>query len=155
MIRALLIACLMATPAMAASGTPSDAVKFFYGPPLQYEPDVELRGRFTGPAKALFDDNDKSLANDQEVPCIDASPGIDAQDYDEAELQRTLELTEAVNGDSAEVIARFTLFPDADQDGKREMRWTLKNVDGAWLVSDIESVSGGWKLSDVKCALAQ
>jgi hypothetical protein len=155
MLRLLLVAAGVLISGAGFAASPSEAVKFFYGPPLQYEPDIELRGRFVDPAKAIFEQNDKSLANDQEVPCLEASPGIDAQDYDETELARTLELTETVDGDNATVTARFTLFPGSTDDtAKREMRWSLKQVDGAWLVSDIESVTGGWKLSDVKCELS-
>jgi len=155
MLRALLVVAGMLISGVAIAASPSDTVKFFYGPPLQYEPDIELRGRFVDPAKAIFEQNDKSLVNDQEVPCIEASPGIDAQDYDEAELARTLELTEVVEGDNATVTARFTLFPGStDDDAKREMRWSLKQVGGAWLVSDIESVTNKWKLSDIQCELS-
>lgn len=155
MFRALLVVAGILTPAVGLAASPSDAVRFFYGPPLQYEPDIELRGRFIDPAKAIFEQNDKSLANDEEVPCIEASPGIDAQDYDETELARTLALTETINGDLATVTARFTLFPGStDNTAKREVRWSLKQVDGAWLVSDIESATGGWKLSDIKCELS-
>ena len=72
-----------------------------------------------------------------------------------AELARTLELTEAIDGDNATVTARFTLFPgSADENAKREMRWSLKQIDGAWLVADIESVTNAWKLSDIKCELS-
>jgi hypothetical protein len=155
MLRLLTIATGVLISGACFAASPSDAVKYFYGPPLRYEPDIELRGRFVDPAKSVFEQNDKSLANDQEVPCIEASPGIDAQDYDETELARTLELTEAVDGGTATVTARFTLFPGSTDDGaRREMRWSLKQVDGAWLVSDIESVTGGWKLSDIKCELS-
>lgn len=155
MLRLLVVAASVLISGASLAASPSEAVKFFYGPPLQYEPDIELRGRFIDPAKSVFEQNDKSLANDQEVPCIEASPGIDAQDYDETELARTLELTEAIDGDNATVTARFTLFPgSADESAKREMRWSLKQIDGAWLVADIESVSNGWKLSDIKCELS-
>jgi len=155
MLRLFLVALGVLLSGASFAASPSEAVKFFYGPPLQYEPDTELRGRFVDPAKGIFEQNDKSLANDQEVPCIEASPGIDAQDYDETELARTLELTETVDGEKAIVTARFTLFPGSTDDtAKREMRWSLQQVDGAWLVSDIESVTGGWKLSDIKCELS-
>jgi len=155
MLRSLLVVFGLLISGASFAASPSEAVKFFYGPPLKYEPDVELRGRFVDPAKSIFEQNDKSLANDQEVPCIEASPGIDAQDYDEAELARTLELSETIDGDAATVTARFVLFPgSADETSKREMRWSLKQVDGAWLVSDIESVTNGWKLSDIKCELS-
>ena len=153
MIRRALTAILVSMPLPALAGTPSEAVAFFYSPP-KYEPDVELRGRFADPAKALFELNDKSLANDQEVGCLDFSPGIDAQDYDDAEIARTLKLDEAIAGNEAKVTATFNLFQDTSEDNRREIIWTLKEVDGTWLVADIESVSGKWKLSDIKCELS-
>ena len=84
MLRLLVVAASVLISGASLAASPSEAVKFFYGPPLQYEPDIELRGRFIDPAKSVFEQNDKSMANDQEVPCIEASPGIDAQDYDES-----------------------------------------------------------------------
>lgn len=153
MSRRILLALLLLVPLPALAGTPSEAVAFFYSPP-KYEPDLELRARFTDPAKALFEQNDKALANDQEVGCIDFSPGIDAQDFDDAELARTLKLDEAITGDTAKVTARFNLFQDTSEDNQREILWTLKEVGGTWLVSDIESATGKWKLSDIKCELS-
>lgn len=152
MIRSALLGCFVVASTAAFAETPSDAVKFFYTAPLKYEGDPALRDRFTDPAKKLFDENDKVVDSGEEVGCLDFSPGIDAQDYDEAELMRTLELTEAVKGDSAEVTARFTLFPGTSEDGaKREMLWTLKKAGNGWKIADIASITSKWKLSEIKC----
>lgn len=146
----LAAASLLPTTAFAA--TPSEAVAFFYSP-VQYLPDIELRDRFTDPVRTLFEQNDKAIENEQELACFDFSPAIDAQDVDEDELKRTLSLKEAITGDTAQVTASFALFPDGDPEGKREMLWTLKQINGAWLVSDLESLGAKWKLSDVKCEI--
>ncbi|TIX63471.1 MAG: hypothetical protein E5V30_30905, partial [Mesorhizobium sp.] len=63
---------------------------------------------------------------------------------------KTLKLAETVNGDSAEVTATFSLFPEGD-DSKREMVWSLKKVDGKWKIADIASKTGGWTLSALEC----
>lgn len=152
MLRGLMMMATLMLASPALSATPSEAVAFFYSPP-KFEPDVELRARFTGSAKALFDQNDKVLAEDQEVGCMDFSPGIDAQDYDDAEIARTMKMSEAIDGNTAKVTARFNLFPGSEE-YQREMIWTLENVNESWLVSDIESVTSKWKLSDIKCELS-
>lgn len=139
------ILALSAVPALA--GPASDAVRFFYTP-VKWEADPEFRDRFTGPAKKLFDLNDKMPEG--EIGCIDFGPGIDGQDYDDATIKKTLKLAEEVSGDQATVTARFTLFPEGD-DAKREMQWLLVNEGGTWKIADIVSVTSGWKLSELEC----
>ncbi|MDO9307380.1 MAG: DUF3828 domain-containing protein [Mesorhizobium sp.] len=136
---------LSAVPALA--GPASDAVRFFYVP-VKWEADPEFRDRFTGPAKKLFDLNDKMP--DGEIGCIDFGPGIDGQDYDDATIKKTLKLAEEVSGDQATVTARFTLFPEGD-DAKREIQWLMVNEGGKWKIADIVSVTSGWKLSELEC----
>lgn len=139
----LSLACV---PAFA--GPASDLVRFFYVP-VQWEADPQFRDRFTGPAKELFDLNDKMPEG--EIGCIDFGPGIDAQDYDDATIRKTLKLTEEVSGDQATVTARFTLFPDHSEEAKREIQWVLAKEDGKWKIADIVSVTSGWKLSELEC----
>lgn len=139
------IFALSAVPALA--GPASDAVKFFYTP-VKWEADPDFRDRFTGPAKALFDLNDKTPEG--EMGCVDFGPGIDAQDYDDETIKKTLKLSEEVSGDNAVVTARFDLFPEGDGAG-REMQWTLQQVSGKWKIADIASLSNGWKLSELNC----
>lgn len=137
---------LSAVPALA--GPASDAVKFFYTP-VKWEADPDYRDRFTGAARALFDLNDKTP--DGEMGCVDFGPGIDAQDYDDATIKKTLKLSEDVNGDTATVTATFTLFPDHSDEAKRDIRWQMANEGGKWKIADIESVTSGWKLSELEC----
>ncbi len=146
----LLAAALTAlVPSVAMAGPASDAVKFFYTQG-RFVGDPDYRDRFVEPVKNLFDQNDAALASPDGVPCIDSDPALDAQDFDDGELARTLKLAEALNGDRAEVTATFSLFP-GEQDASREMVWSLKNVDGKWKVADIASVTNGWKLSELEC----
>lgn len=132
---------LAATPGFA--GPASDAVRFFYASPgAELEP--ANRDRFTGEAKAVLDANDKAEL------CIDFMLGIDAQDFDQAELDRTLRLDETLSGDAATVDAHFTLFP-GDPAAEQSVVWTLRQVDGAWKVADIESQAGEWRLGGFDC----
>ncbi len=136
-------------PAAAMAGPASDAVKFFYTQE-RFVGDPDYRDRFVEPVRKLFDQNDAALASADGIPCIDSDPALDAQDFDNAELLRTLKLAESVNGEEAEVTASFNLFPGG-QDAAREMVWTLKNVGGTWKVADIASKTNGWKLSELEC----
>lgn len=148
MFRKTALAALLALSAVPAlAGPASDAVRFFYVP-VKWEADPEFRDRFTGPAKKLFDLNDKMPEG--EIGCIDFGPGIDGQDYDDATIKKTLKLAEEVSGDQATVTARFTLFPEGD-DAKREIQWLMVNEGGKWKIADIVSVTSGWKLSELEC----
>ncbi|PTE12437.1 DUF3828 domain-containing protein [Mesorhizobium helmanticense] len=147
----LAAALSIAAPAAALAGPASNAVKFFYVPEVKFEADEQYRDRFTEPVTKLFDLNDQAIKNNpDEVACIDFDPGLDAQDYDEKTVAKTLKLSEAVDGDSANVTVTFNLFPEGD-DSKREMVWSLKKVDGKWKVADIASKSSGWTLSALEC----
>jgi len=147
----LAAALSIAAPAAALAGPASNAVKFFYMPEVKFEADAKYRERFTEPVTKLFDLNDQAQKNKpDEVPCIDFAPGLDAQDFDQKTVAKTLKLSEAVDGDSAEVTATFSLFPEGD-DSKREMVWSLKKLDGKWKVADIASKSSGWTLSALEC----
>jgi hypothetical protein len=149
---ALLAAICLAAPAAAHAGPASDAVKFFYVPEVRFEANPKYRDRFTEPVTKLFELNDElQRKNPDQIACIDFDPGLDAQDFDQETLAKTLKLRESVNGDEGTVTATFTLFPDADEDGAREMVWSLKKIDGAWKIADIESRTNGWTLSQLMC----
>ncbi len=143
------LSCAM--PAAAFAGPASDAVRFFYAP-VRYEAELQYRDRFTEPVTKLFELNDKSQETPGQAPCIDFGPGLDAQDYDERTVARTLRLSEKIDGDTAQVTAKFSLFPQGDDAG-REMLWTLRKIDGKWKIADIASVTNEWKLSELECML--
>lgn len=149
MNRTLPIAAVFMMVAMPAlSGPASDAVQFFYVP-VKWEADAQYRDRFTGPAKTLFDLND-TMPTD-EIGCIDFGPGVDAQDFDDATIKKSLKLTEKVDGANATVTASFMLFPGHAEEGKREVQWSLVSEGGKWKIADIASLSSGWKLSELEC----
>lgn len=143
-----LAACFVLSGLPAFAGPASDAVRYFYVP-VKWEADPANRDRFTGPVKALFDLNDKTPEG--EMGCIDFGPGIDAQDYDDETIKKTLKLTEEVRGEAAVVTAQFTLFPDHPDEAGREIQWTLVKEGGTWKISDIASMTSGWKLSELEC----
>lgn len=144
-LRPFLLAASFLLPAQAAvAGPASEAVAEIYRD-LGSEFDPQERDRFTGPARAVLDANDEVAERDG-YPCVDFSFAIDAQDFDDDELDRTLELRESVSGDGALVTARFSLFGQP-----RTIEWTLEREGGAWLVADVMSPEGGWRLGEFSC----
>lgn len=156
MRRTVLVAALsIALPAAAVAGPASNAVKFFYVPAVKFEADEQYRDRFTEPVTKLFDLNDQATKkNPDQVACIDFDPGLDAQDFDQNTVSKTLKLSEKLDGDNAEVTASFSLFSEGD-DSKREMVWSLKKIDGKWKISDIASKTSDWTLSALECMAGQ
>ena len=135
---------LALTAAPAFAGPASDAVQFFYSN-IGAEFDAANRGRFVDPAKSVFEAAAKS-----EEPCLDFGVALDAQDYDETQVAKTLKLVEEVNGDQAMVTASFSLF-EGDPQNDREIVWELKQVGGQWKIADIGQANGAWKISGFTC----
>jgi hypothetical protein len=145
---------LLAGPAFA--GPASNAVKFFYVPDVRFAADAKYRDRFVEPVTNLFELNDEAQRkNPDQVPCIDFDPGLDAQDFDQKTVSKTLSLVESLDGDEGTVTASFNLFPDAEEGGPREMIWAVKRVDGRWKIADITSRTNGWTLSQLQCMIGQ
>jgi Protein of unknown function (DUF3828) len=127
----------LAFPAFA--GEPSDVVKYFY----------------ENPDEAFNIDNPKLGASiiavmrahaASEEPCVDFSPVMDAQDWDEAEVKGSLKLDEKLDGDNASVAATFKLFGE-----DRTVDWALAKQAGGWKVTEISSKVGEWVLSKFDC----
>lgn len=143
MIRCLAVLSVVALAAgPAAAGEAGDVVKAFYDDPAALS-DTDKRGLFTGPALAFLNASDAAWDRDETV-CIDFGFAVDAQDYDDAEIQRTLKLDETVSGDTASVIAQFDNFGQPTR-----IEWTLSKDAGRWLVSDIASEANQWRVSDM------
>ncbi len=85
-----LILSTIALPALA--GPASDAVRFFYAPDVN-DLDPANRSRFTDPALAKLAEYDTSSSDGTEVGCIDWVLALDAQDFDDAELAKSLSST--------------------------------------------------------------
>ncbi|MBX3531441.1 MAG: DUF3828 domain-containing protein [Rhizobiaceae bacterium] len=108
---------------------------------------ARTKNLFTGPAARQFSARDRAVANGGEMGCVDFDMSLDAQDYDEDELARTLRLDETVNGDDAIVVAHFDLFGRPT-----EIEWTMRRVGGEWKVADIASRTNGWRFSEFDCS---
>src|SRR5690606_29326474 len=106
--RLLAFVALLVVAGPACAGPASDAVKFFYLPEVKVESDPQYRSRFTEPVTKLFALNDEAQRkNPDQLACIDFAPALDAQDFDQKIVSRTLNLTETRNGDEVTVIATF------------------------------------------------
>jgi hypothetical protein len=143
-MRLIMSFALALTAAPAFAGPAADAVQFFYSN-IGAEFDPANANRFVDPAKSVF-----AAATKSEEPCIDFGVAIDAQDYDDAHIAKTLKLAEEVNGDQAMVTASFSLF-EGDAQNDREIVWELKQVGGQWKIADIGQANGAWKLSEFTC----
>jgi hypothetical protein len=138
------LSLLSIATAPAAAGEPGEAVRFFYvDPGAVYQP--ENRVLFTGPALDFLNAADAAWDRDETV-CIDFGFAVDAQDYDDAEILRTLKLDETVSGDTASVTAHFDNFGQPTR-----IEWTLQKNAGNWLVSDIASEANQWRVSSMIC----
>jgi len=145
MLRYLVLLSVLSAPAAPAfAGGPSDAVKYFYDN-LGAESDLENRDRFTGPALDFLNAADAAWVRD-ETNCIEFGFAIDAQDFDEAEIARTLKLDETVDGDTAHVVAQFDNFGQST-----EVEWMLSQSAAGWQVSDIVSEANDWRVSAMSC----
>jgi hypothetical protein len=140
---------LAATLTAARAGDAAETVRGFYDD-VEFEADPGFRDRFVDPARAKFEENDQLSSNGEEVGCIDFVLAIDAQDYEEKELARTLQISGDDAGDSATITARFSLF-EGQPDSQREIVWSMQKVNGDWKVADIESKTNDWKLSEFEC----
>ncbi|MEP3435648.1 MAG: hypothetical protein ABJN75_02500 [Hoeflea sp.] len=146
MLKSLLMLSVLAaaTASPAIAGEPAEAVRFFYEN-LGGEAGPENRDRFTGPALDFLNAADAAWVRD-ETNCIDFGLAIDAQDFDDAEIARTLKLDETIKGDTATVTAYFDNFGLATS-----VEWTLQKDADSWLVSDIASPDNAWRVSAMTC----
>ncbi|WP_332685944.1 hypothetical protein [Bosea sp. (in: a-proteobacteria)] len=100
------------------------------------------RSRYFQPALVrLFDANDRD-------ECIDFGLHINGQDFDEAEIARSLRLQTRQDGDRAAVDARFRSFGKANH-----FRFDFQRSGDAWKIADIASLTpdARWRLSAVPC----
>lgn len=139
-----LIAALLALTAAAFAGPATDAVQPFYT-----EPGLELqasaRDRFIDPALNVLNQNDAIKATGEEG-CLDPALAFDDTDDDFAKVTAALTFSETVTGDDAKVFATFRA-----ENRPHRMEWRLKNVGGAWKISDLVSMTGDWSLSQFNC----
>lgn len=139
-IAALLMLAGSTLPALADE--PVDAVRPFYeNIGMEYdEASLEL---FVDPARSVIEaDRRMAVAGDL---CLGFLLSVDAQDYDEAEIAQSLELSQDGDDERAEVTARFSNFGEA-----QAVVWQLVKQDG-WKIADIGAPDNGWWLSELGC----
>ncbi|WP_339758378.1 hypothetical protein [uncultured Hoeflea sp.] len=145
MLKCLVLVSVFAVPAAPAfAGDASLAVRYFYDN-LGAESGLENRDRFAGPALEFLNAADAAWNRDETL-CLDFGFPVDAQDFDDAEIARTLKLDETVDGDTARVVARFNNFGEPS-----EVEWTLEQNTAGWQVSDVASTANDWRLSTLSC----
>jgi hypothetical protein len=104
---------------------------------------ADRRTYMTERLAAVFDANDAQ----GEEPCIDFAPELDAQDYDPAEIEKTLKLAPTPGQDGAETIAAdFTVFAEA-----RHVVWSFLPVAGKPMLDDILGMDGS--LAALDCTI--
>ena len=146
-LSALVFAAAMAMPSAASAASALETVRGLYVPTIWNPLEEDSLSGVTEPALAVFRKSAAS-ATDGEVGCIDFVVTADGQDYDDAEIAKSLELKdrgEDANGDT-EIAARFDLFSEP-----HEVVWTMREEDGVWKVADIASKTSRWRLSEMTC----
>lgn len=124
----------------AFAGEPSDVVKYFYE-----SPDEAFNIENAKLGEPILKVMKAHAANDEE-PCVDFSPVMDAQDWDAKEVKDSLKLDEKRDGEAASVAATFKLFGE-----DRTVDWALAKQADGWKVTEISSKVGEWVLSKFEC----
>jgi Protein of unknown function (DUF3828) len=134
---------------IAFAAQPMDVVTPFYADPGS-ELGAENVDKYTGKANEVM-----KLSNEptEEGACIDFMMSVDAQDFDEDVLKKSLNITEALAGDQATVVATFKLFKEDTED--KEIDWEMEKVDGAWKIADIYPKDKSWQLTKMECGPVQ
>jgi hypothetical protein len=140
LILGVAVVCLFSSAVAGQEGEPSDVVKYFYeNADEAFNSDSPRIGE---PIIAVM----KAHAANDDEPCIDFSPVMDAQDWDAAEVKDSLKLDERLYGNSASVAATFKLFGE-----DRTVDWALVKSSEGWKVTEISSKVGEWVLSKIEC----
>ncbi len=131
---------------IAFAGQPMDVVKPFYADPGS-ELGAENVDKYTGKANEVM-----KLSNDpsNDGACIDFMMSLNAQDFDEAELKKTLDITEALAGDYATVVATYKIFNEP-----MEINWEMEKVEDTWKIADIYPKDKSWQLTKFECGPVQ
>jgi hypothetical protein len=153
LVGALLLAAAVALPARAQ--TPEDLVRWIYtsltlpGPAeakgLAFLSAPAQRRQFLSRRLADFHDANDSYGTDLMTACVDFGFAIPGQDFDEAEIARTLSVTSTGDPARPTVTARFTNFGQP-----AAIAYDFIPEDGALRIDDI--AGPGWRVSLIPCA---
>lgn len=153
----IVLALVLAPPAYADDRSPEETVRAVYENLGTPEPQdttstghmrqPEVRGRFFNQELVgLLEADDKA-----EGLCLDFSFELNGQDFNEAEIARTLEVEARQGEATATVDARFTNFGEPNH-----IRYEFVRSKSGWRIADIASlVSARWRLSEMRCGEEQ
>ena len=140
-----------------AAQSPEDTVRWIYtslsqsGPAdqkgLAYFRAPERRAQYmTNRMVTLFNAND-TYGDDLASACIDFAPEIPGNDFDAAEIARTLQTTAEGDEQALSVTAQFSNFGTP-----AKIVYDFIPEDGFWKIDDI--AGPGWRLSQIPCTTA-
>lgn len=151
-LAAALIVICAALPARAQD-TPEDLVRWIYASLLSqpgaasgvaYLSAPERRRAFFTPRMVAFFDANDSYGDDLMMACLDHALEIPGQDFDPAEIGRTLTVTGSGDTGRRIVTARFTTFGQA-----AAVSYHFAPEDDVWRIDDIATASG--RVMDTPC----
>ncbi|MGR3565679.1 MAG: hypothetical protein ACU0FH_05985 [Heliomarina sp.] len=140
-----------------AAQSPEDTVRWIYTS-LSQPGSAEQKGfaYFRAPERraqymtnrmvTLFNAND-TYGDDLASACIDFAPEIPGNDFDAAEIARTLQTTAEGDDQALSVTAQFSNFGTP-----AEIVYDFIPEDGFWKIDDI--AGPGWRLSQIPCTAA-
>ncbi|MEM8956735.1 MAG: hypothetical protein AAGC86_02865 [Pseudomonadota bacterium] len=146
------LAAVLAAP--AAAQTPEEIVRWMYSSLSQPGP-AEVKGLaylsapaqrdqyFTRRMRDFYGSNE-SYGDDLALSCVDFAFDIPGQDFDAAEISRTIAVTGESSGDRMTVTARFTSFGQP-----AAIAYDFAIEDGFWRIDDI--AGPGWRVSQIPC----
>jgi hypothetical protein len=150
-----LLICACAAP--AAAQTPEEIVRWIYtslslpsegqAKGLHYLTVPERRGTYLSQRLVRLyetDDLNSNFGDDLMRACFERGFEIPGNDYEAAEIARTLTITTEHDAARQRITARFTNFGTPAQ-----IHYDFLVEDGFWRIDDIGYP--GWKLSDVTC----
>lgn len=108
----------------------------------------DRRGDFLSDSLGAFHAANDTHGDDLASACVDFAFDIPGQDYDAAEIARTLQISSTGTDFAQDVTARFTNFGTP-----AEITYHFVPEDGLWKIDDI--TGPGWRVSEIPCAPAQ
>lgn len=125
-------------------GSPTALIMPFYDH-FGLERDPAQRSNFINPARKVLDDAE-ALEKSGQGECLDPNMALDNADADKDEIDGSLKMLEAIDGDRAKVVVAFV------EGGKpHRLEWKLQKAGDAWKIADLLSVTGEWELSQYQC----
>jgi hypothetical protein len=138
------------TASTSSAQSPEDLVRWIYtslpqpGGSLGYVTSEAERDRYLSHRLAAFFAADDSYGDDMQSACLDFGPAIPGNDYNAAEIVRSLAVSTEVDGAQTRVKAAFTTFGEPV-----EIVYSFVVEDGLWQLDDI--AGPGYRLSEIPC----